>query len=64
MSHEPFSFGSVVVDLLFDVLPIVCGVCVCLCVVMNYCVCYVPGITRNKFRKPKFAIWKVSKKDF
>ena len=23
-----------------------------------------PGVTRNKFRKPKFAIWKVSKKHF
>ena len=26
--------------------------------------CYVPGVTRNKFRKPKLAIWKVSKKHF
>ena len=26
--------------------------------------CYMPGVTRNKFRKPKFAIWKVSKKHF
>ena len=27
-------------------------------------ICYMPGVTRNKFRKPKFAIWKVSKKHF
>ena len=26
--------------------------------------CYVPGVTRKVFRKPKFAIWKVSKKHF
>ena len=24
--------------------------------------CYVPGVTRKEFRKPKFGIWKVSKK--
>ena len=32
--------------------------------IYSSCVCYVPGVTRNKFRKPKFAIWKVSKKHF
>ena len=32
--------------------------------VMMFEICYVPGVTRNKFRKPKFAIWKVSKKHF
>ena len=26
--------------------------------------CYVPGVTIKEFRKPKFAIWKVSKKHF
>ena len=26
--------------------------------------CYLPGVTRKEFRKPKFAIWKVSKKQF
>ena len=30
---------------------------------MRY-LCYVPGVTRNKFRKPKFGILKVSKKQF